>query len=364
MKRSPVRRQPALVAIAVVTVLALSGARAKAAAPGPNLPAVMTPQTQGAIDKGLAYLAKTQQPDGSFPASWNASSYPATMTALAGLTFMAGGSTPEDGPYADQVKKAMVYLLELAESRQDGLIAGKDEKRSTYGHGYSMLFLAQCYGMEQSTEYEGRIRRALEKAIDLVARGQSKNGGWLYSPAGGGDEGSTTGIVIQGLRACRNAGIKVPKETIDRAIGYLRQVQNPDGGIAYSLAFRGASRPALAAQALACFYAAGVYDRQAGGDTPEAVMVEKLWRYLKALGDDESGIAGFFFYHHFYLAQAMYVRGGPEWDAHYKKVSKALLERQAANGSWAGDDVGPTYGTALACMILQMPYGYLPICEK
>jgi squalene cyclase len=286
------------------------------------------------------------------------------MTSLGGLAWMAGGSTPEEGPCSDNVKKAMIYLLELAEARQDGCIAGRNEKRSTYGHGFAMLFLATCYGVESNPDYEKRIRVVLTNAINILYKGQSKSGGWLYTPTGGGDEGSTTGLVLQGLRACRNVGIKVPKEMIDKAVGHMKSLQNPDGGIAYSSSFRGGSRPALAAQALACFYAAGIYDRQSGGLGPEAAMVEKLWRYIKAMGDDDSGYRGFYFYHHFYMTQAMYHRGGAEWESHYRNVSKHLLETQAANGTWVGDDVGPTYGTAMGCIILQIPYGYLPACEK
>ena len=357
-------RHQAFPFVLLLSLAALLAAPCWASSPSPQLPSLMTPKSQDAIDKGLAYLARMQQPDGSLNANWNGSNYPATMTSLAAMAFMAGGSTPEEGPYADNIRKAMVFLLELAEQRPDGLIAGRDEKRCTYGHAFAMQFLAHCYGMTRNVEYEGRIRNALDKAVALVARGQSPKGGWLYSPVGGGDEGSTTGCVLTGLRACRNVGIKVPRQTIDNAVGYLRLMQNPDGGIAYSAAFRGASRPALAAQALACFYMAGVHDRALGGQSPETVMVDKLWRYIKALGADDSGIKGFWFYHNYFLSQAMYHRGGTDWETHYKAVSKTLLETQANNGSWSGDDVGPTYATAIGCIILQLPYGYLPICER
>jgi hypothetical protein len=341
--------------------------------PGPVLPAVMKTEYQDAIDKGLAFLAKNQQPDGSYSAMWNASNYSAAMTSLAGMAFMAGGSTPEDGPYSENVKKAMLYLLGLA--REDGLIAGKDEKRNTYGHGFAIQFLANCYGAEQGTENEKRIREVLDKAIGILYRGQSGRassggegaGGWLYTPTSGGDEGSTTGVVLTGLRAARNAGIKVPKEMIDKAVGYLRFTQNPDGGIAYSAAFRGASRPALAAQALACFYAAGIYDRDAtkgGMINAETIMVDKLWRYINSVGKNSEDIKGFYFYHHYFLSQAMYRRGGKDWEAYYHEIAKELASTQQKNGSWIGDDVGPVYATALGSIILQLPYAYLPICER
>jgi hypothetical protein len=37
---------------------------------------------------------------------------------------------------------------------------------------------------------------------------------------------------------------------------------------------------------------------------------------------------------------------------------------QSPDGSWNGDGVGTTYGTAMGCVILQLPYGYLPIYQR
>jgi len=37
---------------------------------------------------------------------------------------------------------------------------------------------------------------------------------------------------------------------------------------------------------------------------------------------------------------------------------------QSPDGSWNGDNVGTTYGTAIATVILQLPYNYLPIYQK
>jgi hypothetical protein len=329
----------------------------------PALPELMTKEIVAAVKKGLDALVKAQQPDGRLIANWEGGTYPAVMTSIAGMAWLASGSTPEEGPYARSVRKAMLYLLALAESRGDGLIAGGDEIRCTYGHGWAMMFLANCYGMEPNVEYQQRVRRALEKAIDLAARGQSRLGGWLYHPAGGGDEGSTTSCVLQGLRACRNVGIKVPKETIERAVGYLKYTQNPDGGIAYSSVFRGASRPAISAAGIACFYSAGLYDRGAGGQGGEAGMVDKLVRYVRNVTRNADESMDQYFYSHFYLAQTWYQRGA-EWTEYYRKMSRKLLKTQAPEGTWLEKGVGPTFGTAMACIILQVPYGYLLIAER
>ena len=286
--------------------------------------------------------------------------YPAAMTSLAGLALMAGGSTPRHGPYARNVKRAMLYILRVARQRTDGLIAVGSQPM--YGHGFSMLFLAQCYGMEGKGQYGKEIRQVLTRAVALTTSAQSKRGGWTYSP-GGGDEGSVTVTQLQALRACRNVGIDVPKSTIDQAVGYLRACQNPDGGIKYRFGMRGGgSRPPISAAAIACFYAAGVYERDQAA--AEARTVAKLIAYCKKTVTPER-TGGHWFYAHYYMAQAMYQRGGDDYQEYYPKLRDKLIGgMQQADGSWPGDGIGKVYGTALACVMLQLPYGYLPIYQR
>lgn len=346
----------------------------QAAAPGPVLPEMMDKSIADSIDRGLAYLARTQRPDGMWYPTGGYGSYPTVMTSLAGLALMAGGSTPESGPYSKNVRKALYYVLRVAEAEKDGMIAGVgSESRSMYGHGFAMLFLAQCYGMDLDEKTSTRVRTALDRAVALTAKSQSnlgkannEAGGWIYTPDGNSDEGSVTVTQLQALRACRNVGIKVPKSTIDRAVAYLKHCQNSDGGICYSAASRGESRPAISAAAIACFYAAGLYDRTAGGKTNEAEMVDRLVKYcqrnINAEGTGSFG--GYFYYTHLYYAEGLYQRGGKDWKDYYPKMAKKLLAQQAPDGSWNGDGIGTSYGTSIATIILQLPYGYLPICQR
>jgi len=360
------------VVLAVAVVLARIPA-ARGEAPGPVLPKMMDAKTVKCIDKGLNYLVKTQRADGSWLNSGSYGSYPTAMTSLAGLALMAGGSTAETGPYSRNVSRAMNYLIRVAKSHGDGLIAGPgSESRSMYGHGFSMLFLAQCYGTEVSRQTGKDLREVLDKAVAVTVGSQSdlgksnsNAGGWIYTPSSNGDEGSVTVTQLQALRACRNAGIKVPKSTIDRAVAYLKHCQMGDGGICYSARSRGSSRPAISAAAIACFYAAGVYDRQAGGAGLEGQMVEKLINYVRGqVSRQSSSWGGHWFYTHFYLAQAWYQRGGKDWTDYYPTIRGKLMGMQSPDGSWNGDNVGTTYGTALATIILQLPYNYLPIYQK
>ena len=368
-------------AVSVVTAAAVgllglgfsAAPAARAEAPGPLLPDMVTIKGVKAVDRALNYLVKTQRPNGGWSNSGGYGTYPAAMTALAGLALMASGSTPESGPYSRNVTRAMNYLLRIAKSHDDGLLAGPgSESRSMYGHGFSMLFLAQCYGTELNTEYEKTLKEVLDKGVALTAKSQSDlgppahAGGWIYTPTSNGDEGSVTVTQLQALRACRNAGIKVPGSTIDRAVAYLKHCQMADGGICYSARSRGSSRPSISAAAIACFYAAGVYDRKTGGKGMEAEMIEKLVQYVRGAVNVGGGGSwgGHYFYTQFYLAQAWYQRGGKDWKGYYPQIRDRLIQTQNPDGSWNGDSVGTTYGTALGSIILQLPYGYLPIYQR
>src|SRR5688500_2655711 len=181
------------------------------------LPKGVSPEIERSIERGIRYLAQSQNRDGSWRGTGGYGVYPCAMTSLAGTALLMNGSTSTRGPLAQNIRLATDYLLSL--SQGSGLITAPwEESRSMHGHGFAMLYLAQVFGMEEDARRQQLLHQKLSKAIELTARSQSRAGGWLYSPDSGGDEGSVTVTQVQGLRACRNAGILVPKETIDKAI--------------------------------------------------------------------------------------------------------------------------------------------------
>ncbi|MFP4434005.1 MAG: prenyltransferase/squalene oxidase repeat-containing protein [Phycisphaerae bacterium] len=359
-------RHSLCVVLSVAAVVAGLPSSASAEAPSRVLPKLMDRATVKAIDRGLNYLSKTQRRDGSWLNQGGWGTYPAVMTSLSAMGLMSGGSTAHSGPYSKEVRRAMSYVLRVAESDSQGVISGSNSGRSMYGHGFSLLFLAMCYGTERDPDNGKRLKKALDKAVKIIEDSQSPKGGWYYTPSSNSDEGSVTVTQLQALRACRNAGIKVSRKVIEDSVKYLKLCQNKDGGICYSARSRGSSRPAISAAAVACFYSAGLYDRQTGGSGPEAEMVEKLVRYVKQNVSVSQGgrYSGYYFYTHMYMSQAMYMRGGKDWQNYYPAMAKKLRGMQAPDGSWNGDNIGTTYGTAIASMILQLPYGYLPVVQR
>jgi hypothetical protein len=350
----PIRRRiPVVIAWLAALSLAISGPAGAA----PKRPRGVTSEIEAMIGRGLDYLVRTQNGDGSWNNMGSWGRYPTAMTAIVGMALLGSGSTATRGPHAPAVRKAADFLLRI--SRPNGLLATPEEEgRSMHGHGFAMLFLAEVYGNEENANFQHRIHEVLTRAVRITERSQSRAGGWLYTPDQDADEGSVTVTQIQGLRACKNAGIYVNPATIRRAVNYLEQSANPDGGIRYSLLSNWGSRPPITAAAVATLYNAGEYD------SPLAL---KCMAYCDRHISAESGGDGAWghdFYAHLYLAQAKYQIGGRDWESYYKAISRRLERQQRGDGSWMGDGVGTSYGTAVALVILQLPYQCVSIYQR
>lgn len=317
--------------------------------------------TDEVVDQGLVWLASQQHRLGHWTAQGR---YPTAMTALSGMAFLCEGSTPTQGMYAGNVRRAVDYLLRQA--RPNGLIGDPlRDDRYTYGHGFSMLFLSQILGEEEDLQRRHELVSVLTKAVEFTGEAQTAAGGWGYVSAkdqAGFDEGSTTITQVQGLRGCRNAGIPVPKEIIDKAVEYIHNCTLKDGGVQYS-SKGGGGRPAITAAAIACLYNAGEYD-----DDFVPRMREYCRRHLNASNQSNYG---HWHYAHFYYSQVRYREGGDSWDD-YRRTTAAKLVREATQVqtpegpgvNWGQGYIGVVYTTALNLIILQQEKATLPIYQR
>jgi hypothetical protein len=311
----------------------------------------ITPETQRAIETGLTWLAKQQTADGSY--GTGAYRGNVAVTSLVALSMMASGSSPGRGPYGPQIDKALSYILDNTSAT--GLVASPTGGYNVpmYGHGFGTLFLAEAYGMTRRPE----LREKLEKAVRLIIDTQNGEGGWRYQPVKSDADLSVTVCQINALRAARNAGIFVPKETVDACIRYVKQCQSADGGFRYTLQSNGSAFPRSAAGVVA-LYSAAVYD---------AKEVDRGIDYLKNHFSEVRGMGmgrnSHYYYGHYYAVQALWIRGGDDWNAWYPRIRDELLRKQETTGAW-NDTFGNEYATAMALIVLQMPNNFLPIFQR
>ena len=78
---------------------------------------------------------------------------------------------------------------------------------------------------------------------------------------------------------------------------------------------------------------------------------------------DPASLESHYFYGHYYAVQAMWHAGGESWQRWYPAIRDELVDAAGTDGSWF-DQICPEYGTAMACIILQMPNNYLPIFQR
>ncbi len=315
----------------------------------------ITPELDAAVDKGLTFLATQQVEDGSFGEGRYGRNV--AVTALACLAFMADGNLPGRGEHGDAVTKGLEYIL--ANCTESGLIASDAANGPMYGHGFAALFLGEVYGMTApggDQALADRVHDALVRAIHLIEKTQNEQGGWRYNPVPYDADISVTICQVMALRSARNAGLEVAKSTIDRAVQYVRQCQNPDGGFKYQLESGTSGWPRSAA-GVASLYYAGIYEDNAIDRGIEYLMRE-------ALPGASAAPRAHYFYGHYYAVQAMYLAGGKPWGSWWPAIRRELIDTQAADGSWEDRSVGNSYATAMSLIILQMPKRYLPIFQK
>lgn len=329
-------------------VVAAPNCRGQEPSPEQKAAEFVAPATES-IDSGLKFLAAQQRDDGAF-ASNGMGGNPAVV-GLGGMAFLASGSAPDRGPYGTQISRSIDYLI--ACTRPDGFISppGAQTHGPMYGHGFATLFLGEVYGMAPRDD----LRDSLASSVDLIVRTQNGEGGWRYDPVPDQADLSVTICQIMALRAARNAGLHVPKETIDKCEDYVRKCQEPDGGFSYMIDNRGSMFPRSAAGVVA-LYSAGVY---------EGPAIERGLGYLDKFVPHPGKLhrESHYFYGQYYAVQAMWHAGGDRWDRWYPAIRDSLVKTQRSDGSWR-DSVGPEYATAMSCIILQVPNNMLPIFQR
>ena len=291
-----------------------------------------------AIEKAQAWLAETQHSDGSWNSRYGNNNVGVNSYVI--LALMVGGDVPGEGKYSKNIGLGIQYLLNQQNS--SGLIYSNKPRGAMYEHALATLALSEVYGMSSNP----RLRTALIKAINLIVSTQDTGGGWRYQPKIEPGDISITVMQVMALRSAAEAGIYVPKETMDRAIIFIKGCFNQDShGFGYT-GKGGAAFPRTAA---------GVVSLQTLGLQADPIIPQAI-DYIMKNGFTKQGN---YWYGHYYASVALYHYGGDQWKSYYPRIKKKILSDWAANTRYQG-----TLATAWGVMILGVPYRYLPIYQR
>ena len=193
-----------------------------------------------------------------------------------------------------------------------------------------MLFLSQVLGEEEDVERREQLVDVLTRAVVFTGQAQTAAGGWGYVSAKDGgdfDEGSTTITQVQGLRGCRNAGIPVPKEIIDKAINYIHKCTGPRRRRAVQPDHGGGGRPPITPPpSPACSTPATTTT----STSPASGLLPPRTR--RHSNQDNSG---HWHYAHYYYSQVLYREGGKTWEDYRDKICRRpRCGEQNQDGYW------------------------------
>lgn len=318
---------------------------------GADEPIVVDDQTAAVIDGGLQYLASKQMPSGA----WSAEEHAIAITAFSLMAFLASGHLPDEGPYGRNVSAGVQFLLDSMQP--DGLYHPASHAQYMYGHGIATIVLSEVYGQTRSP----RMREKLGRAVDVIVRGQNELGGWRYQPGERFADVSVTVLQVVALRAAQGAGIAVPRQTMDRAVDFIRKCYDqPAGGFAYMAGHRGAAFARTAA---------AIYSLQVCGQYDDPLVAGGA-KYVIAHRDERD----WFTYGNYYAAPAFYMIGGEAWRDWYPRIRTPLVDAAVREGGivhWEPtldkdphQGVSRIYVTAVYATILAIPYNYVPLYQR
>jgi hypothetical protein len=333
-----------------------------------TLPVGAQDKVDGSLLKGTQYLLATQDP--ATGGIHNKMRHETAMTSLGLLALASCGHQPADPtPEGQAMKKALAFVLRPEAQDKDGYFGQSDGSRM-YGHGIITLMLAEMLGMGADVKQDEVIREKCQRAIRLILNAQkvsksdNNRGGWRYSPDSGDSDMSVTVWQTMALRAAKNAGMEVPRQAIDDAVGYIRRLYQPDaekkgatklGGFGYQSKGREVS---TTAEGLLAMQVCGQYDAEEVIGASDRLLKEGIRQGER-----------WFYYTTYYYAQGMYQRGGKHSDEGRRLVAELLLPLQSREGWWEGINGeerqgGRVYATTMAMLSLAVKNHFLPIYQR
>lgn len=302
---------------------------------------------QRSIDRGVAYLRKTQNNRGGWEEFRTQS---CGLSALCTLALLNCGVEKDDPSMVD----AMRYLRSF-------------QPKETYSVALQTLVYCQ-HGAARDLP---AVRANIEHLVDSQIKSGERAGAWSYGNNGGGGDPSNTQFAVLALGAARDRGIEIDPQVFERGLRYWTSRQR-GGGWSY-LGGQLASGSMTCAGVASVIIASGGLEggsssiegnqiRCCGGEQGPQDPVESGLTWLGrnfSLQANPGGSSMTYFYYLYALERVGRLSGrrfigGHDW---YREGAEVLLDLQDNfQGYWAGDgqlaEGNPDVATAFALLFL------------
>lgn len=353
------------------------------------LPGPARADVEPAIQRGVAFLVQSQNPDGSWGSAHNTKqlnvfapvpgahhAFRAAVTALCIEALIDTGAAANNPAAAAALAKGETWLLEhLGQLRR----ADKVTLYNVWGHAYGIQALAAMHRRAGSDP--GRHRQLVELIagqIEMLRRYESVDGGWSYYDFRVGAQRPTvfsasfvTATVLIALHHAGQVGVTVPDDIVKRATDSIQRQRKPDNTYLYGeylkwQPMRPINRPAGSlGRSQACNLALRLWGDKTITDGVLDEWLDRLaerneWlsfaRKRPVPHESWFQVAGYFYYYgHYYAALCVDQLPAADARSHKEQLAAILLPLQEKDGSWWDFplyDYHQPYGTAFALMSL------------
>jgi hypothetical protein len=362
---------------------------ARAAGKVRDLPPATPRQIEKSIQRGISFLVKDQNKDGSWgsatrtkdlnifaPIPGSHHAFRAATTALAISALLETGAAAKKSPAHTTLLRAEDWLMENLPKvrRADGTAI-----YNVWAHGYGIQALVRMHQRDgASEERKAAIQKLILLQMDLLRRYESVDGGWGYydfryqaAQPSSDSISFVNATVLIAFHEAKQIGIDAPSNVVRRAIFATQRQRQSDFTYQYGeyLKWRPVmpiNRPGGSlGRSQACNLALRHW-----GDTniTDRVMLDWLQKLIDRnewLGmgrkrpiphESWFQVAGYFYYYgHYYAALCIEHLGAEKAGSYQPKLAAIITSLQEKDGSWFDYelyDYHQPYGTAFALMTL------------
>ncbi|MDR2172196.1 MAG: hypothetical protein LBP59_18780 [Planctomycetaceae bacterium] len=303
-------------------------------------------------------------------------------TGIVTLAFLGAGYTHERSPdnkYRKVVDDALVYLITQAIDTERGASLNHGLE-GMYSQGIAAIALCEAAAM-QKNKRKNLLWTKAQDALRFIENAQDRDGGgWRYIPNERPGDISVTAWQVMALKSGKLANMNISGPVLYKVNDFLDLVAYNGGReysylpINYKLSVSDQLRGTGADSAWTS-NATGLLLRMYLSWEAGAVELDDGVRIIAKKGPlkivDENYTCNL--YYAYYGTLLMHHYGEKYWENWYGQLREFLVKKQAKNGHEAGswyfpdfycDKGGRLLNTALAVLILETPYRYLPLYKK
>lgn len=191
------------------------------------------------LRKALDWLAEKQESSGGFAASLGGNNGVVVMTSLAGLAWLASGSSAKRGKFKKNIARAHEFVVKglTAKSPFAGRMPqGASWDQTNWAYAHVGIFLGELYAADGGKQ----LKRELETVAQTLSLRQEASGGYAHGPGGKNALGYLelnimAGFVMTTLGLTKQAGCQVDDQVHERLLAYCKSSAG-GGGVGYSTA--------------------------------------------------------------------------------------------------------------------------------